>query len=153
MTDEIIQSYNFRISRANRSELTVIIFDIALEYAEEALNPEGNFERSISKIAECIETLKNTLDFTYELAGTLLHLYIRMKKQLYKALFSEKKEDVEPVKYALISLREAFDTVSREDNSAPLYSNIEDVAAGYTYGRDDININPSSASGNRGFFA
>ena len=97
--------------------------------------------------------MKNTLDFTYELAGTLLHLYIRMKKQLYKALFSEKKEDVEPVKYALISLREAFDTVSREDNSAPLYSNIEDVAAGYTYGRDDININPSSASGNRGFFA
>ena len=36
-------------------------------------------------------------------------------------------------------LRDAYDTISKQDKSEPLMANAQDVYAGFTYGKTDIN--------------
>ena len=48
-------------------------------------------------------------------------------------------------------LRDAYHTISREDTSQPLMQNAQDVYAGYTYSRTDVNESLSRYGAARGY--
>ena len=155
MEDIKKQEFTYKISRANRTGLTVLIFEIAQEYIKEATQAKDTeqYIQAIRNAGKCVDTLKNSLDFTYTLSATLLHFYVEVKKQMAKAIASLDGSDLAIVQYALAEMHDSFVEVAKQDNSPALYENQEEVSVGYTYGRSGVNVNPERTAGRRGFLA
>ena len=152
MQDAQKKEFTLRISQANRTQLTVIIFEIALTYLESAKKAEGEAYRiELTRARKCIDELKHSLDFTYEISGMLLHLYIQINKLLVRASVSGKQEYLLEAETALKKLTDAFAQVAKEDNGGPVLENVQTVYAGYTYGKTDLNVNLDGNSSGRGF--
>lgn len=152
MQDTLKKDFTLRIAQANRSQLTVIIFDICLAYLEEAMEGTDR-EENIARARACVDELKESLNFEYELSGQLLHLYIHVNKLLVKAAAGGRTEPLTEVVSVLSRLRDQFGKVSESDHSAPLVHNAQEVYAGYTYGKNDVNVNIASNANERGFLA
>ena len=56
-----------------------------------------------------------------------------------KAMHSINKESLSQIAGMFQKLRGAYYTISKEDHSQPLMQNAQNVYAGYTYGRTDVN--------------
>lgn len=87
MTQELKREFTLRISQANRTELTVIVYEMLLTYIEDALTAfqeedKKEFRRCVSRARNCLKQLLSTLNFEYELAGNLMQLYIFANKEL-----------------------------------------------------------------------
>ena len=61
-------------------------------------------------------------------------------------------KDLSRSREMLESLYDAFKEAAKQDTSAPLMQNAQQVYAGYTYGKNDVNENCQLDS-SRGFFA
>ena len=152
MQDMLKKDFTLRIAQANRSELTVIIYEICLAYLNEAIEGTDR-EENIAKARACVDELKESLNFEYELSGELLHLYIHVNKLLVRAAVGGRMEPLMEAKSILSRLRDQFCKVSEKDDSPPLLRNAQEVYAGYTYGKYDINVNFGRDEKGRGFFA
>ena len=155
MTREQKQDYTLKITQANRSELIVIVYDIALSYIDTAIQAydEHNLEAfgANSRYAgKCVGDLLEALDFNYEPAYPLMRIYVYVSKLLALAPVKKDKESLEVSKRLLTKLRKSFEDIAAQDNSAPLMSNTQEVYAGLTYGRGNLNESLAGAS-NRGF--
>lgn len=150
MQDTLKKDFTLRVTQANRTQLTVIIYEICLSYLDEAMTGE-NAADHIAKARKCIDELKRSLNFEYELAGQLLHLYIYVNKLLARAAVSGRTEPLAEARGIVTKLHDAFVKVSEEDTSKPLTHNAQEVYAGYTYGKNDINVNISGNTSERGF--
>lgn len=155
MQDTQKKEYTLRISQANRTQLIVIIYEMTLDYLKDAMNAvtQEDFEAAVGHAADCVEELKHSLDFQYELSADLLHLYIHIKKLFVRAKISGKKEYLTRASETLTKLRDAFQQVAQQDDSAPLLENAQTVYAGYTYGKKDINVSLDNQGSGRGFLA
>lgn len=153
MQDTVKKDFTLRITQANRTELTVIIFDMALAYLSEAqtIQDKEAFAAEIRRAGDCVEELKHSLDFQYEISGILLHVYVEIKKMLARAALTGKHVYAEQAAGMLERLRDAFAEVAKQDDSAPLIENAQTVYAGYTYGKNDVNLNLDDQSTGRGF--
>ncbi len=153
MQDTQKKEFTLRISQANRTQLTVIIYEIALAYLDSAKKAEKTeeYRLEIKRARSCVDELKHSLDFRYELSGMLLHVYIDINKLLARASVSGRKEYLEEAEAMLKKLKDAFVQVAKEDNSEPMIENAQTVYAGYTYGKNDINVNLDNNSIGRGF--
>ena len=67
--------------------------------------------------------------------------------------FFYKTDNLNVVKMIFTKLHDAYQTVSKKDDSAPLMDNIQTVYAGITYGRTDVNESFMDNNERRGFFA
>lgn len=154
MEDIQKKEFTLRISQANRTQLTVIIFEMALAYLDSAKKTGGEAYRiELMRARKCVDELKHSLDFTYEIAGMLLHLYIQINKLLVRASVSGRREHLLEAETALEKLKDAFVQVAKEDNGGPVLENAQAVYAGYTYGKTDLNVNLDGNSSGRGFLA
>ena len=156
MTGEKKQMFTRRITQANRTQLVVVSYDIFLEYLDDAANAhnDGNteeFTRSIQMARECILQMRSALDFQYELSKNLFSLYNFADRELAGDMFGNKADNLDALRQMFKKLRDAYDTVSKDDTSEPLMDNIQDVYAGSTYGRNDINENLIDYGEERGF--
>ena len=156
MTHEKKQIFTRRISRANRTQLAVIVYDIFLEYLNEALdahksNNEEEFKLNIQKAMECIYEMRSALDFKYAPAKNLFAIYNYAERELAGNLFKNRTDNLEELKKMFTSLRDAYDTISKNDTSEPLMDNIQDIYAGFTYGKTDVNENLINYDAERGF--
>lgn len=156
MTDELKKEFTLKITRANSTELIVILYDMILVYIKEAgefwdCGNKKEYIRSLQKIRNCIGELMDSLNTEYEMARNMYSLYVFFLKELVKA---EKKENgtsfLAGIKPMIESLRNAYETVAAENKSGPLMQNAQTVYAGLTYGKKDINVNLEQLS-NRGF--
>ena len=156
MTDELKKEFTLKITRANATELVVILYDMILVYIKEAgefwgADNKEEYQRSLQKIRNCIGELMDSLNTEYEMARNMYSLYIFFLKELVKA---ERKENgisyVKAIKPMIESLRNAYDEVASENKTGPLMQNAQTVYAGLTYGRKDVNVNLEQLS-NRGF--
>ena len=156
MTDELKKEFTLKITRANATELIVILYDMILVYIKEAgefwdCNNKEEYIRSLQKIRNCIGELMDSLNTEYEMARNMYSLYVFFLKELVKA---ENKENgisiLETIKPMIESLRNAYETVAAENKNGPLMQNTQTVYAGLTYGKKDINVNLEQLS-NRGF--
>lgn len=156
MTDELKKEFTLKITRANATELVVILYDMILVYIKEAgefwgVDNKEEYQRSLQKIRNCIGELMDSLNTEYEMARNMYSLYVFFLKELVKA---ERKENgisyIKAIKPMIESLRNAYDEVASENKTGPLMQNAQTVYAGLTYGRKDVNVNLEQLS-NRGF--
>lgn len=156
MTDERKREYTMRISQANSSKLIVILYEMLEDYIQEAMEAADDraaFRDALRKAKGCIRELADSLNMQYEVAGNLYQLYRYVHRQLVAADVQNRKEPLTSCMAVIGSLHEAYEEISRSDESEPLLDNTQTVYAGLTYGRDDVNENLSYQGVNRGFRA
>lgn len=157
MQKEKIQEYTRRISQDNRSELVVTMFDIMSTYFEDAktaFDAEDNeaFKANIRNIDKVLVQLIDSLNFKYQPADTLYSLYVYCREELANSMAKHDLEGFGHAKKVLGGLREGFAEAAKKDTSEPLMRNTEQVYAGMTYGKSDVNENYNASDTKRGFF-
>ena len=155
MTKEQKQEYTLRITRANRSRLIVIVYELALSYLDTAIkafddDDQEIFKNNASYAGKCVGDLLEALDFNYEPSYPLMRIYVFISKEISLAPIKKDKEGLVVARRLLAKLKKSFDDIAKEDDSAPLMSNTQEVYAGLTYGKGSLNESVESAS-NRGF--
>lgn len=156
MERSLKQEFTRRLSQCNKGELIIITYDIIFAYMDEAKKAfeENNYERykaAVKKAQTSIDTLNNSLNYQYELSRNLHQLYVYTKNALAKAIYQNRLEGLEEAEKILKSLYVSFCEAVKTDTSGPLMSNAQQVYAGITYGRMDLNENFIDDN-HRGFF-
>lgn len=158
MQKEQIQEFTRRITQSNRTGLTVVTYDIFFAYlsdARKALNSKewDAYKQSIRQAQKCVNELADTLNFSYEMASELYRIYVYCRELLATALYKRSDIELQECETLMRLLYDSFVRIAQNDDSAPIMKNTEQVYAGYTYGRSDVNENSANGSSNRGFFA
>ena len=156
MKKEKKQEFTLKITRANKTQLVVILYDMVLVYLQDSLESfdKENYKEykwNIQRAKECIDELINSLHMEYEIAGILKSLYFFYKRELTTAAVQQKKEMVVPVIQMIQELKESYEQVSAQDTSAPIMQNTQTVYAGLTYGKTSLNVDLSDQGASRGF--
>ena len=157
MQKEKIQEYTRRISQDNRTELIVTMYDIMITYMEDArvaFNSQDNvaFKENIRAVDRVLVQLIESLNFKYQPADTLYSLYVYCREELANSMAKHDLEGFNHAKKVLCGLREGFAEAAKKDTSEPLMRNTEQIYAGRTYGKNDVNENYNASDTKRGFF-
>ena len=156
MERSLKQEFTRRLSQCNKGELIIITYDILFAYMDEAEKAYENndneaYKTAIRKAQATIDTLNNSLNYQYELSRNLHQLYVYTKNAMAKAIYQNRLDGLEEAEKILKSLYTSFCEAVKTDTSGPLMSNTQQVYAGFTYGR--MNLNESFIEDNhRGFF-
>ena len=158
MQKEQIQEFTRKITQSNKSGLTVVTYEILFVYLTDAVNAlkEKKWEdhkQSIRHAQRCINELINTLNFSYELSAELYRIYSYCRELLASAIYKRRETELLECEELMKMLYVGFVEAASADDSAPLMMNAEQVYAGYTYGKNDINESKLNMHSNRGFFA
>lgn len=158
MTDEKKQEYTLRITHANSTRLVVILYEMLMDYMDDAeaaidVQDRAEFKDSLRKAKGCVRELINSLHLEYEIAGNLYQLYRYVHRELITAETKNSGEPLSICKTVIHGLYEAYKEVSAQDTSDALIENTQVVYAGLTYGRDDVNVSLTDQGANRGFRA
>lgn len=156
MKQDKIQEYTLRITQSNRTQLVVIIYELILEYVEEARQcRKGNdlegFADAIDKASGFVKELVGALDFQYEISRQLCSLYLYANRCLNTARRTKQTEELKGVDVVIKGLKESFNTIAESDTSGPVMKNTQAVYEGFTYGKDSRNQVFQNGEGNRGF--
>ncbi len=156
MENRLKQEFTRRLSQCNKGELIVIMYDIVFAYMEDAKTAFKQMDREAYKMAvrkaqSSIDTLSGALNFQYEMSRDLYQLYMYCKNLLAKTLYQNRIDGLEEAEKVLKHLYASFCEVAKTDTSGPLMSNTQQVYAGFTYGRSNLNESFIDDS-HRGFF-
>ncbi len=155
MTKDKIQEYTRRISEANKTEIIVIVYEMANDYFEDAYNAISlkdydAYKMSCDRIIRCADHLLKSLDMKYEIAGNLRSIYEYVIKEVGIASVKREPEILKALQSFMKKLHGSFIELSKQDESAVLMQNAQTVYAGLTYGKNSLNESMNSVS-NRGF--
>ncbi len=156
MDKELIQNYTLKISQANKSEIIVILYELADLYIGDALaafekGDHASFKNNCAYAGRCVADLLEALDFSYELAYPLMRLYIFTNKEISLAAIKKDPAGLHHARRLMGELKKAFAEVARQDQSATVMQNSQTVYAGLTYGKGQLNENLSDEGTLRGF--
>ena len=156
MRKEKKQEFVNRITRANRSALVVVLYDITIEYIQDAKvgiqTQKKDYKEELYKARECVKELLGALDFTYDISKELSRLYLYVNRCVTKAIAKSDIEELDHALYVLEHLRESFAEIAKDDTSECLMGNTQEVYAGLTYGKEQLNESLSGQD-NRGILA
>ena len=155
MTNQEINVFSRKISQATKSQLVVIMYEIAIKYIDDGVaalenNDIDNYRLNLKRSKAVINELTSVLDMTHEISYELRRLYVFMTGVLVKADIRKETEELLRVKEMLNKLANSFKEVSKEDGSGPIMENTQTVYAGLTYSKDSLNENMYSDV-NRGY--
>lgn len=158
MTRENKQMFTRRITQANRSQLVVIVYEMFLVYLEDAKKAheaENNaeFTRSLELARGCVQELRMSLNFEYDIAKYLFDIYCFADRKLAQCIFGGSMENIDAIAEMFTKLHDAYAEISAQDKAAPLMDNIQGVYAGYTYGKNDVNESLVNYDAGRGYMA
>ncbi|MDD2972322.1 MAG: flagellar protein FliS [Lachnospiraceae bacterium] len=156
MTSEAIQKYKLRITEANKTELIVILYEMSMDYAKDAIRAHGEndralFRKEIKRVRGCLLELMDSLHLEHELAKNYLKIYSYINRELAMADGGNTAEPLEEIIGIISQLHEAYREVSKQDSSLPVMANTQSVYAGLTYGKNNLNENLMDHTTNRGF--
>lgn len=156
MTKENKQMFTRRITQANRTQLVVILYEMLLVYLEDAQKAHADkdqqeFVRNLELARECIGEMRTSLNFDYEISKNLFAIYCFADKELANDIFGKKTENLDALKTIFTKLHDAYATISEQDETGPLMDNIQDVYAGLTYGKEDVNESLVNYDTGRGY--
>lgn len=156
MTKEMKQIFTRRITQANRTQLVVVVYDMLLAYLEDGIKAydvdnKQEFTRSLELARNCIAELRSSLNFEYDLSKNLFSIYAFADRELASDIYGVKTNNIDAIIGIFQKLRDAYHTISKEDDSEPLMENIQDVYAGYTYGKTDVNESMANYGTQRGY--
>ena len=147
MTKETIKTFQYRITQATASQLVVILYDMAVEYLNDACESD-----STEQAQKVIDQLICGLDMQYEISANLFVIYNHMKRSLISASVSLDNNEINRITGLLKKLRASFYEVSKQDDSEPLMKNTQAVYSGLTYSKGGIsNETQTDNIENRGF--
>lgn len=157
MENEKKQQFALRITQANKTELSVILYEMFLTYTEDAqkaLSEQDvkDFRLNIRRARGCLKELMGSLNYDYEPAPSLLKLYIYVSKLLVTADFHNECAPLAEAAKIMQKLHDAYEAVSKEDRSGPVMGNTQTVYAGLTYSKKDLTVSLDEGRGSRGFF-
>jgi len=155
MTDETKKKYTLRIAEANKSEIIVIVFELAEIYIEDAVESyyDGDMEAyaaNCKKAVKCITDLLNALDYSYEISYPLMRIYNFLSSEITVSSVTKEVRRLKKAQELLTRIKLSFVDVAKTDTSAPLMGNTQSVYAGLTYGKNELNESFNSEI-NRGF--
>ena len=156
MDNEKKQAYTRRITQANSTEMVVILYDMTLDYVEEAQESlkngedDSTFIDAVSKIQGCISELIESLHMEYEPAGDLRRLYDFCIRRIAVSQAKRDGSILDEVVRVIKPLREAYSKITDKNTGGPVMGNSQTVYAGLTYGKDEL-IESLSTNANRGF--
>lgn len=158
MRQEEIATFTRKIAASNPTELICVLYEIYFTYEAEALQAlddgdQSAYVQAVRQGGQVIEHLKNALDFTYPVAGQLYALYDYAERQMARAMYRKDKEDIANAGKVMGQLQEAFAEVAKADQSEPVMRNAQQITAGMTYGRGDVNETMGSMDASRGYWA
>ncbi|MCR5671909.1 MAG: flagellar protein FliS [Butyrivibrio sp.] len=158
MTQEKKQEYTLKITQANKTQLITIIYEMAIDYMDEALDyisvgKKDCADTSLNHVHACIDELIHSLDLNYELARNLHSIYLFSKKELTAAGASHSMHRIWRVKQNFLQLHDAYKELEKMDASSSLMGNTQTVYAGLTYGKYSLNEDVTALSMNRGLMA
>lgn len=156
MTKENKLMFTRRITQANRTQLVVILYEIFLVYLEDAgkaheAEDQQEFVRNLELARDCIGEMRASLNFEYALSKNLFAIYCFADRELANHIFGNKTENLDALNRIFTKLHDAFATVSEQDKTGPLMDNIQDVYAGFTYGKEDVNESLVNYDTERGY--
>ncbi len=156
MTKEMKQVFTRRITQANSTQLVVILYDMILTYLKDAaaaqqIGCDQEFKKDMQCARNCISELRVSLDFNYDLSRNLFAIYAFADRELAHDMRGIDTEHLSQIIGMFQKLRDAYYTVSKEDHSRPLMENAQDVYAGLTYGRTDVNESLMQYGAARGY--
>ena len=96
--------------------------------------------------------LIGSLNFAYEISSNLYALYVFCKNELARTLYENRMDGLEEADKVMRRLYHSFAEAAKQDTSAPIMSNTQQIYAGMTYGRNQLNENDMDYDRQRGFF-
>lgn len=140
MTKEAKQQFTLRISRANPTEMVVILYEMALQFLTEAKDAFASesladYNEAIRKVRGCINELIQSLHMEYEPAPKLLRLYLFCIRRLAYAQVRKDPQVLDEISMVLGKLQAAYAEIAPMNPSSPVMSNTQAVYSGLTYGK------------------
>ncbi len=156
MENSLKQEFTRRLSQCNSGEMIIIMYDIVFAHMGDAKKAYADdcyeeYKAAIKKSQGAIDTLIGALNFKFELARDLHKLYVYSKNCLAKAIYQNRMDGLEEAEKILKQLYASFCEAAKADTSGPLMRNTQQVYAGMTYGRTNLNEN-CFEDNHRGFF-
>ncbi|MBP9001657.1 flagellar export chaperone FliS [Lacrimispora saccharolytica] len=107
------QYNNSKILTASPAELTLMLYDGAIKFANIAVmgmeqNDIQKAHNNIIRVQRIIEEFRNTLDRKYPVAEDFDRIYVYLLKRLYEANVKKDKEIMEEVLTHLRSMRDTW---------------------------------------------
>lgn len=168
MKKEDIKGFTNRVVQANKSELIVILYDIVIHDLEEskelltkknelkkAFLPEQQteYQKCLDHSCKAVNELMVSLDFQYEISAELFRLYRYVNECVTKAKTTNEIELLTEALNTMNALRSSFVQVASQDTSGPVMQNTEQVYAGLTYSKGNLNESLLDPNAKRGFRA
>lgn len=155
MTKERKQEFTLRITQANSTQMIVILYEMLLEYLNEAKNALGaqdipEFREAVRKTRGCLTELMESLHMEYEPAPALLQLYLFCVRRLAQAEIRKDLQALEEIEKVISPLHDAYAKIQDQNTSGPIMGNSQTVYAGLTYGRGSLTENMGDPGANRG---
>ena len=153
-----ISAFTLRIASSNGCGLISILYDIYEEYEKDAIRyfeagQVGEAVAALRKCAEVVNHLQKDLNFEYKVSGNLYALYDYVQRNVSKSIYKANTEGLMEAKKVMDKLGDAFEQIAKEDDSAPIMHNTQQVMAGMTYGRGSLNESIMGNQVSRGFWA
>ena len=156
MTSEKKQEYTLKITNASTTGIIVILYDLAIEYIEDAKacfkagDHEGAREQC-TNAGRVLGDLISSLDFTYGISFQLFRIYEFISKEVSMSVIKNDPAPLDACVRLLTTMKGSFEELAGKDTAGPAMSNAQTVYAGLTYGKGTLNESTSSPSGNRGY--
>ncbi|MCQ2519864.1 MAG: flagellar protein FliS [Lachnospiraceae bacterium] len=158
MTKEKIQDFTLRISKANKTEMIAILYDMGIQYLSDALDAlnageKEAFRVNVNRAKSVNKELMASVNVSKDLGLEFISLYVFCNKELTKAFLDYDSEIIERIIKVYTNLSEAYNTVSKNDTSGSVMGNSEKVYSGLTYNKSLLNNLVTDVSSSRGFLA
>lgn len=155
MTSQEINDYGVKISQANKTELIVIMYEMAIKYIDDGLESLNNnniedYRLNLKRSKAVINELTSVLDMSHVISFELRSLYVFINNVLVRADIRVETDELIRVREMLVKLSKAFKKVSSEDKTGPVMENTQQLYAGLTYSKTSLNVDMYSDV-NRGF--
>lgn len=158
MTGEQIQTFTYRISNANKTEMITILYDMGAVYLEDAIaalekEDVKQFRTEINRAKDVLHELIASINTATSLGRIFLGLYVFYGETLTKAYLDCDKASAEHVRDMFIRLSQGYTVAAARDNSGAVMGNTQKVYSGLTYNRNQTCDNYAEVGANRGFLA
>ncbi len=155
MTREDKQQFTLRISQANSTELTVILYEMLLCYLEDARaalvqDEEVQLHEAARKARGCLNELLNSLHMEYAPAPQLGRLYLFCIRRLALGEYRRNAEILGEIERVIRPLHDAYQSIAHQNGAGAVMNNSQAVYVGLTYGREALAENMTDQGANRG---
>ena len=144
MTKEKKQAYSLRVAQANQSELTVITFEMFLDYINDAcnchdMNSEKEYKEYINKARAVLTEIMAALNFENKVSFDLIKIYEYVYSELSKMAYNADMELLGRIKGIMEKLLAAHEEVAKNDKHGAVMEKSQQLYAGLTYGKGYLN--------------